>query len=82
MDSWSSGNAHHLHPLGGHTGKPFPGTPHPTLQQASPQMPADVHGGKAHKTETIPQCLQPRESHSSVAPAQSLAKYQAFSLHC
>lgn len=55
---------------------------HPTPRQASPQMPADVHGGKAHKTETIPQCLQPRESHSSVAPAQSLAKYQAFSLHC
>lgn len=55
---------------------------HPTPRKASPQMPADVHGGKAHKTETIPQCLQPRESHSSVAPAQSLAKYQAFSLHC
>ena len=34
---------------------------HPTPRQASPQMPADVHGGKAHKTET-PQCLQPRES--------------------
>ena len=57
----SSGNAHHLHPPGGHTGKPFPGT---TSAQASPQMPVDVHGGKTHKTETIPQCLQPRASQS------------------
>ena len=42
----SSGNAHHLHPPGGHTGKPFPGLP-----PGFPLEACDVHGGKAHKRD-------------------------------
>ena len=72
----SSGNAHHLHPPGGHTGKPFPGLP-PSLPLRCLLMFMEEKPTR----QRLPSVCSPG-SHFHMAPAQSLAKYQAFSLHC